>query len=78
MPQKTIDLFGYPRSRYEPELTILAEKRIADGREFLKEYASIRKAGFPQMNQFDIDNLLSAYTKTSTAINFWQKILEEE
>ena len=78
MPKSTMKLFGYPRSRYEPELTILAEKRIADGNELLKEYASIRKAGFPQMNQFDIDNMLQDYKETEDAVRWWGKILLEE
>ena len=73
-----MDLFGYPRSRYEPELTILANKRIADGHELLKEYASIRKAGFPQMNKFDIENILTAYGETAKAIRWWDRILNEE
>ncbi len=36
MPKKTIELFGYPRSHYEPELTILGTKRIKDVKELMK------------------------------------------
>ena len=78
MPKKTMDLFGYPRSRYEPELTILANKRIADGHELLREYASIRKDGFPNMNKYEIENMLIAYGETAKAIRWWEKILLEE
>ena len=78
MPKSTMKLFGYPRSRYEPELSILAKKRIADGHELLKEYANIRKAGFPQMTQFDIENMLKDYASTAKAIRWWEKILLEE
>ena len=77
MPKKTIDLFGYPRSRYEPELTILATKRINDGRQMLKTFVSQRKH-ILTMTQSDQEELIRRYQETNAAIHWWQKILEEE
>ncbi len=77
MPKKTIDLFGYPRSRYEPELTTLATKRIKDGKEMLKKYTAQRK-DMQKMSYEDRQELIRKYSETEAAVKWWRKILEEE
>ena len=73
-----MDLFGHPRSRYEPELTILANKRIEDGRALLKKFAWTRKHKFSSMSYEEREAMLKAYQDTDKAIRWWEKILREE
>ena len=77
MPKKTIKLFGYPRSRYEPEITILATKRIKDGRELMKKFVEKRKT-MSSLSYEEQDKIIKSYQETEKAVEWWEKILEEE
>lgn len=66
MKYSTHFLFDQPRSRYEPWLTILANKRIADGQALLKKLAKTKK-------QSDIPR----YEAVEKSVNWWKEILDE-
>ena len=73
MKHSTEYLFDKPRSEYEPELTMLATKRVKDGRTLLKKLSKDKNTA-PSL---EIPFLQARYLATEEAIAHWQKILEE-
>lgn len=70
----TLQLFGKPKSHYEPETTILATKRIDDGLNLLKILSSTKHL---VPDEFIKDHI-NTYQATEKAIKHWREILEEE
>jgi len=71
--KSTMRLFGQPKERYEPCLTELANMRIADGKEVLKELIVLR-----DIEGTDIAALQVRYAEVEAAIKWWTGLLEEE
>lgn len=73
MKHSTQYLFDVPRSMYEPELTLLATRKIVDGRKLLKKIARLKN-----YKCYDIDKLMDRYEATQKAVVHWVDQLEEE
>ncbi len=67
-------LFGHPKSRYEPHVTILAKMRIADGKMLLKDLATLRD----NMPKDKLEDLVARYQETEKAVKWWEGLLKEE
>ena len=75
MKHSTEYLFDRPRSAYEPHVTILASRRIADGKILMKKLS--KEKNF-LLKQSEIDVLIERYDAADEAVKHWQKILDEE
>ena len=73
MKHSTQYLFDAPRSAYEPELTLLATRKIADGEKLLKKIARLKS-----YKCYDVDKLIDRYKATRKAVEHWVNQLEEE
>ncbi len=67
--------FDQPRRRYEPELTIVATKRIADAQLLMKRLVGLRDAA---KSTEEFESLVERYETAKQARNWWLEILEEE
>ncbi len=67
-------LFDNPRQVYEPELTMLATKRIADAKKLLKKLAKLRDSA----SEKELVALVYRYQKVEKAIRVWESIMEVE
>ena len=65
-------LFGFPRSKYEPEQTKLANDKIADGQTMLRRLAFLRDS----TEAHHMEELIQRYKDVEEAIGFWRKIKE--
>ena len=74
MKNSTWYITNKPRSYFEPELTILAEKRIETGKELLKELASLRDNATPD----ELKGYIARYEETRKSVQWWSDLLEEE
>ncbi len=74
MKNSTLYITGKPRSYFEPELTILATKRIETGKALLKELATLRDTATKK----ELAEHIVRYTATQKSIQHWVEILEEE
>ena len=63
---------GKPREFFEPEVTLLATKRIEACRELMAKLARKRKLGL--LDPEDMDRYMAA----EESVKWWTKILEEE
>ena len=59
-------LFGCSKAEFEPEITILAQRRIHFARELLKKLAKTKR-------EEDIER----YQAVEKAIKFWEEVLNE-
>ena len=67
-------LFDNPRQVYEPALTMLATKRIADAKKLLKKLAKLRN----DASEEELVALVHRYQKVEKAIQTWMLIAEME
>lgn len=74
---KTEFLFGYPKERYGVELMIIANMRIEDGMELLRELQPQVKHYPDEQDQFQKD-LRLRISKVQDAIAVWEKIRDIE
>jgi len=74
MKHTTEYLFDKPRSAYEPNLTILASRRITDAKALLHKLAQERKV--TPINK--MQPLIERYEATEQALNWWKNILNEK
>ena len=77
MKYTTEYLFDKPRSAYEPEITVLATKRIADASKLMKRL-SHEKNDIPIGDAGLMDECIGRYMAASEARDWWQKVLEEK
>ena len=75
MKNSTMYLFDRPKSAYQPHVTILASRRIADGKILMKKLAKEKNL---LLKQSEIDVLIERYQATADAVKHWEKILGEE
>jgi len=74
MKHTTEYLFDKPKSAYEPNLTILASRRVADAKALLYKLAQERKiTPIDQMQP-----LIERYEAVEQALNWWKQIKEEK
>lgn len=78
MIKSTKYLFDKPRSEYEPELTILAKKRIKDAKELIKKLAKNRDELMEILPEEDQKKYIKRYKEVEKSLNWWRNILEEE
>ncbi len=76
MAVKTEYLFGLSRSEFEPELSILANKRINAANKLLVKLVQHRDKVGPESQ--DMKDLQKRYRKVTKSRNFWTEILLEE
>jgi len=74
MKHSTEYLFDKPRSAYEPEVTVLATARIADGKALMKRLARAKD----RASLGEIPKLIERYQAAEEAVKHWTKILNEE
>jgi len=67
-------LFNVPREYFEPEMTILAEKKIAKAKEFMQKIAQEKYTATIQ----ELPALAERYMRAEEAYKHWVKLLEEE
>ena len=72
--KSTSYITGKPREFFEPEITILAEKRIKACKELMAELAH-QKTTPPHE---DIAAMINRYSVAEESVKWWTKILEEE
>ena len=65
-------LFGFPRSKYEPCQTKLANEKIEDGQKMLKRLSFLRD----NTEAHNMGDLIERYQEVEKAIKFWRKIKE--
>ncbi len=65
-------LFNYPRSRYEPEISYLAELRITDAKKLLKELS--RRKDEIDINSPEMTALIERFQAVEKAIKHWEKV----
>ena len=74
MKYSTKYLFDKPKSEYEPEQSILAKRKIADGKELMQKLARFKNDVSPE----EIPPLVERYRATEEAVKHWQDILDEK
>ena len=74
MKNSTEYLFGVPRSYFEPEITILAEKKIATATALKKQIAHEKNSA----SKDELTALAKRYMEADEAQRHWQKISEEK
>jgi len=72
--KSTIYLFDKPRETYEPMITILASRRIADATILLAKIARLKD----EATSDELDALIKRYQAVEKSKAFWQSILLEE
>ena len=75
MKYSTFELFGKNKSEYEPEISILAKKRIDDANENMKKLILLRNL---PMTSVERQALEEQYNISAEARDWWQKVLDEE
>ncbi len=71
-------LTGKTREFFEPEITILAQRRIRASKDLMKELAEERRKGFPGQSSAQIEATLTRYQEAQALVKWWEKILVEE
>ncbi len=69
MKNTTEYLFDRPAETYEPHLTILASRRVADATVLLSKLAGLRETTAPE----DMDALIERYQAVEKAKLWWQE-----
>ena len=67
--------FDQPRSRYDPEQTIVAKKKIADAQALMDKIVVLRDDA---KTSKEFEKLLQRHSAAKEARNWWTEILEEE
>lgn len=73
--KRTDYLFDQPRSKYEPEITELATKRVADAKTLLAKLSRDKNG---DLSHEEMDAIIQRYIQVADAKRFWEGILNEE
>jgi hypothetical protein len=67
-------LFDKPKSTYEPEQSILAKRKIEDGRALMQKLSKIKT----NMSIEEMAPLIERYRAAEESVQHWRNILDEE
>jgi len=71
---RTEYLFGRTKDAYQPHVTILASRRIADATILMKQLSEMRET----VSKEELPEVIERYMAAHKGREFWQEILDED